>query len=156
MDNIKVVATSLLYIAILAGCGGGSDGGGTSSQNSGSGSGSGTTDGSGPQEGTDPTAIKIVDSATQQEVSVIYSGDSLSALVMQRSSPDVEWRVDSQAVSTASSYTVTNRDWLKSIQVCANSEGNEEVCSNTYPVLARMPLTIEDPDNYIVLPYDTP
>ena len=151
MNTIKVIATSLLYMFILAGCGGGSDGGGESNNQS-----SGSTDSSGPQQGTDPAAIKIVDSATQQEVSVIYSGDSLSAVVIQRSSPNVEWRVDSQAVSTASSYTVNNRDWLKSIQVCANSEGNEEVCSNIYPVLARMPLTIEDPDNYIVLPYDTP
>ena len=156
MDDIKVVATSLLYISILAGCGGGSDGGGDNSQSLGSGSGSGSTDSSGPQEGTDPTAIKIVDSATLQEVSVIYSGDSLSAVVMQQSSPNVEWRVDSQAVSTASSYTATNKDWLKSIQVCASSEGNEEVCSNTYPVLARWPLTIEDPNNYTVLHYDTP
>ncbi|RSD31818.1 hypothetical protein [Vibrio pectenicida] len=154
MDNKKVVATSLLYISILVGCGGGSDGG--ASNTKGSSSGSSSTDGSGPQEGTDTSAVKIVDSTTQQEVSVIYSGNSLSALVMQRSSPNFEWRVDSQTVSTDPSYTVTNRDWLKSIQVCTSSEGNEEVCSNTYPVLARRPLTIEDPDNYVVLPYDTP
>ncbi|GLT16935.1 hypothetical protein GCM10007938_07120 [Vibrio zhanjiangensis] len=154
MDNTKTVLASLLYVSLLVGCGGGSDGGASNSTSSGSGSGSG--DGSGPHEGADIAAVKIVDSKTNQEVSVIYSGASLSALVMQRSTPSFVWRVDAQTVSTDITYTVTNRDWLKSIQVCASSEGNEEVCSNTYPVLARMPLTIEDPSNYVVLPYDIP
>ncbi len=77
-------------------------------------------------------------------------------MTIQRNNPSVEWRVDSKTVSTIPSYTVTNQDWLKSIQACANSQGHKEVCSNIYPVLARKPLTIEDPDNYTVLPYGTP
>lgn len=147
MNNIKVIATSLLYMSILVGCGDGSDGNRQSS---------GSTDSSGPQKVTEQTAIKIVDSATQQDVSAIYSGDSLSVLTVQRNNTNVEWRVDSKTVSTSPSYTVTNVDWLKSIQVCANSQGYEEVCSNIYPVLARKPLTIEDPDTYTVLPFGTP
>ncbi|WP_341662077.1 hypothetical protein [Vibrio sp.] len=66
MNHIKVITTSLLYTSILVGCGGGSDGGGESNSQS-----SGSTDSSGPQKRTDPTAIKIVDSASARSFSYI-------------------------------------------------------------------------------------